>query len=138
MAEKMYRYGVNHDCPVHGVTIAGLCFPRKTEKVEGYGADTKRSEVEGMISILEESKFNEVIDAAQYKFVRGTKGKRARHWIVDSRTRGFRSQPDDKPIADFIYMHEIVERENPFAKKMHKTISAASAPKAQKVAARKK
>ena len=123
MAKKLYRYGVNPDCPVHAITLAGLCFPRTTEKVEGYGADTQRSKVEGMVSKLDEGKFAEVIEAAAHKFVRGTKGKKARHWVVDDRTRGFSPHPDDQPVAQYLYFEEIAERENPFEEKLRPTIA---------------
>jgi len=120
--DKLYRYGVNPDCPVHKVTVGGLVFVRYSEEVSGYGADTKRNKINGQVGRVSEETRKKVLADLKYKIIRSTAGKKARSWIVDSRVRGYRPFERDQPAANFVYMEIMEDRESPYEVPTRKTL----------------
>ena len=101
--EALYRVGVNTNCPVHQITLGGQNFTRMSEKVSGYGAETKREPMHGSIVIMQPGQVDKIMEAAKHKLVRFTEGKRARAHIVDDRSRTYRRNSKDVPVGQFVY-----------------------------------
>jgi hypothetical protein len=120
--DKLYRYGVNPDCPVHKVTVGGLCFVRYSEEVSGYGADTKRNKINGQVGRVSEETRKAVMADLKYKIIRSTAGSKARSWVVDTRVRGYREFERDQPAASFVYMEIMEDRESPYEVPTRKTL----------------
>lgn len=113
--EKLYRIGVNDDCPVHHIYAGGQCFPRYSEKVSGYGSETQRDRMKGAIVRMGEGQLGRCIKEASNKVVRATQGRKSRARIHDTRTRNYRVFPNDKPVLGFMYALPLDSVENPYA-----------------------
>lgn len=124
MSTKLYRVGVNPDCPVHQITVGGQCFTRRSEKVSGYGSQTKRVEMPGSIVELDEQQLKAIEKSAEAKFVRSTTGKKAKSFVVtyDGRTKPL---PRDVPVVDFLYIEPV--EENPYVERQRPTLAEAAA-----------
>ena len=100
-----YRCGVTSDCPFAVLYLAGLDFPKVTEKVTGSGPDTKRTEIRGVIRDLEAAQVAAVKKAAAGKFVRTTNGKSARSRLFSKTSRGFKFDPaTDVCVTRYLYL----------------------------------
>ena len=96
--EKLYRIGVNGNCPMHQLYVGGQCFPRTTEKVSGYGADTQRDRIRGAVVRMGPGQLESCMAIAKHKVIRVTKGRKARARLHDKRSRNFRPMPGDTSI----------------------------------------
>jgi len=126
--EALYRIGVNADCPVHGVCLAGQNFTRMSEKVSGYGAETVREPIRGSIVIMRKGQLEKCIEAAKHKLIRHTDGKRARARIVDTRNKRFRSVAGDLPVSAYVYAEKITPANNPHAEVKRPTFADMDTP----------
>lgn len=103
---KLYRIGLNNGCPVHQVRVAGQCFPRDSERVEGYGAETQRSKEAGALVLLQPGQEEKIRAEAKHKVIRSTKnGKTAR--IYDDRTRNYSKMPGDTGVGGWLYIKTV-------------------------------
>ena len=121
--EKLYRIGVNADCPVHHVYAGGQCFPRTSEKVTGYGAETQRDKLKGAIVRLLPGQLEKCFKDAGHKVIRSTSGKRARSRVYDTNSKNDRAMPGDQPVAQFMYSVCIETIENPFEGAKYPTLA---------------
>lgn len=104
----LVQVGLNRSCPLACVHLAGIEFPKFTQRVEGHGMETKRSDLPGVTLDLSEEQIAKVKAALGRKFVRSTQGKRARSYLVDTATPGFRPFPDnDVPLAAYAYIKPV-------------------------------
>lgn len=126
--EKLYRIGLNADCPVHQITVGGQCFPRTSEVVSGYGSDTKRSEIQGAIVIMQAGQLDLIKEQIAHKVIRTTHGKRARARVYDSRAKRFRAMPGDAPAAGFMYVLEVTPETDPNSGPAHPTLASELKP----------
>lgn len=113
MTAKLHRIGVTNDCPVHSVTVGGFNFPRRTERVTGHGADTRRDEVRGAIVELQDGDLERIQAAAEKRVVRSTRqGRRAQVYHVESKY--FRPHEADEPISKYLYAEPISAEVSPY------------------------
>jgi len=103
---KLYRIGVTPDCPVHQVTVGGQTFPRRSEIVSGFGAETKRNEIMGAIVLMTPTDLKKIKERAKTKVIRATKGKRARAKVYSTEARNYSANPGDLPVSQFLYVEE--------------------------------
>lgn len=117
MSKQLFKCGVTPDCPFEVVHLAGLEFPKVTEKVTGHGAETKRDAIRGVVHELTPEKVEAVRAAARNKVIRTTKGKRPRSLLLDARgsgkviggvpTRPYRPLPGDQRVEEFVYLEPV-------------------------------
>jgi len=112
--ERMYRIGVNADCPVHHIYAGGQAFTQSSEKVEGYGSETVRSKIKGSVVRMGPGQLEKAYKAARNYVIRSTRGKRARSRVHDKRSRNFRPMPGDKPALQYMYAIPLETVENPY------------------------
>lgn len=118
---ELYRIGVTPDCPVHQVTVGGHCFPRRTEKVTGYGAQTKRNEIQGSIVLLEPDDIDRIKEAAKDRVIRSTRGKKVSSKVYHKKARNYRHQSHDQEVSDFLYIKK--EESNPIEDQRYATLN---------------
>ena len=117
----LLRVGLNPDCPISCVHLAGIEFPMVTQRVEGYGTDTKRTEIRGVVLDLDDEQVAAAKAALARKWVRSTTGRAARSYLVDSKTPGWRPFPDkDVPLSRYVYM--VPANEDPYTHKAEPTV----------------
>lgn len=121
--EKLYRIGVNADCPVHQIYAGGQCFPRYSEKVTGYGSETQRDRIKGAVVRMAEGGLEECLLNARYKVIRSTRGRKSRSRVYDIRSRNYRKMDGDRPVLDFMYAIELKTIENPYAGTNYPTLA---------------
>jgi len=121
--ESLYQIGVNTNCPVHQATVGGQCFPRMSEKVSGYGAETVRQPINGAIVVMQSGQPERIMEEIKFKLIRSTDGKRARARIVDTRSKRYRANRQDVPLADYVYMRPLDARDDPHAEVAEVTLS---------------
>ena len=127
MSAKLHRIGVTNDCPVHSVTVGGFNFPRRTERVTGHGAETRRDEVRGAIVELQEGDMDRIKAAADKRIVRSTRqGRRAQVYHVDQKY--FRPNEADEPVSKYLYAEPISAEVSPYTDVRPATLDAASEP----------
>lgn len=115
--KRLFRLGLRGDCPFQVIHLAGVEFPKVTEKVSGFGPETKRSEVRGVTLELTKEKLEAIKKAATFKVIRSTHGKKARSFMLDTRgtgkvidgqpTRPYVAQPGDQSVEEFIYISAV-------------------------------
>ncbi len=120
---ELYRIGLNSDCPVDQISAGGQTFVKKSEKVSGYGGDTKRTDVVGAIVRVPPGQLDKIMESARHKVIRSTTGKRARHKVYDTRCRNYLRQAGDVPAMQFMYWEKVEGQENPFEKVAKPTLS---------------
>jgi len=104
---------VTNDCPVHSVTVGGFNFPRRTERVTGYGADTQRDEVRGAIVELDDEDLERIKTGASKRVVRATRnGRRAQVYHVEQKY--FRPNKADESVAKYLYAEPISAEVSPY------------------------
>ena len=117
---ELYRIGVTPNCPVHQITVGGHCFPRRTEKVTGYGAQTKRNEIQGSIVLLEPGDIDRIKSAAKDRVIRSTRGKKLSAKVYSKSARNYRPQSRDLEVSDFLYIKR--EETNPIEEQVYETL----------------
>ena len=122
---ELYRIGVTPNCPVHQITVGGHCFPRRTEKVTGYGAQTKRNEIQGSIVLLEPGDIDRIKEAAKDRVIRSTRGKKLSAKVYSKSARNYRPQSRDLEVSDFLYIKK--EETNPIDEQVYETIGGSKA-----------
>lgn len=91
--------------PFSVVHLAGLEFPKITQKITGYGPEQVNSDIQGVVHELTEEKHKAVLESLKKKIVRQSSGKKAKASLFVTDGRQFRPNPDtDRPLADFIYI----------------------------------
>lgn len=120
--ETLYRIGVNADCPIHQIFAGGQCFPRRSQKVSGYGAETERVDLQGAYVRMQAGQLERCIEEAQHKIIRTTRGRKARARVYDKRSRNWRPMPGDMPVIQFMWF-ELVEGNDPHLPLQKKTIA---------------
>lgn len=70
MSKKLYHVGLNPDAPMECLHLAGVEFPKRSERVEGFGAQTKRTDVQGTYLELSDAKVEAIKKASAMKFFR--------------------------------------------------------------------
>lgn len=121
--ERLYRIGVNTNCPLHQVFAGGQCFPRRSQKVTGYGAETIRNDIEGAIVIMQEGQLERCIESATHKVIRMTKGRKARARVHDTRNPKYRRMERDVPVVDYMWFEPVDSLHNPFQPTAKSTIA---------------
>ena len=129
---RRYRCGVTHDCPFAVLYLAGLDFPKMTEKVTGNGPETKRTEIRGVVRSLEDDQVAAIKKAAAKKFVRTSNGKFARSRLFSTASKGFTRQEGDVCVLSYLYLEptEASEFEEVRPKTLAEELAEAKAPKA--------
>lgn len=112
--EKTYRIGVSPDCPLHHIVVGGVCFPRRSERVEGYGVETKRTELRGSIVKLTDAQIAAAREGAKHKVIRSTHGSKPRALIYSLKGRNYRPIKGDEPVAKYLYIEEVGTNSNPY------------------------
>ena len=112
--EKTYRIGVSPDCPLHHIVVGGVCFPRRSERVEGYGVETKRTEMRGAITLLTESQIKAAREGAKNKVIRSTRGAKPRSLIYSTKARNYRPIKGDEPVTKYLYIEQVGTNSNPY------------------------
>ena len=112
--EKLYRIGVNTNCPVHQIFAGGQCWPRRSQKVTGYGAETKRIDLRGAIVIMQEGQLEKCFESMEHKVIRMTKGRKARAQVHDTRNPRYTKMERDVPVADYTWFEEVETLNNPY------------------------
>ena len=121
--EVLYRIGVNTNCPVHQIFAGGQCFPRRSQKVTGYGAETKRVDLRGAIVIMQEGQPKKCIESAKHKVIRMTKGRKSHARVHDTRNPKYRKMKRDVPVIDYMYLEPVDTLMNPYKPVAKKTIA---------------
>ena len=103
--KNLYRIGVTPDCPVHQITIGGQNFTRRSEVVTGFGADTKRREIQGSIVRLDEGDIGKIRKNAATKIIRSTHGKKAVARVHSTESATYTERTGDQAVAQFVYVH---------------------------------
>lgn len=120
-----YHVGLNPDAPYDVIHLAGFEIPKWTERVEGYGASTKRDRIQGVYLDLDDEQVERIKTASTRKVFRfaGKPSKRGhrRALLIDKAGSGFtrtgqpgagkpskpyKPQPDDKDVAAFVYVRK--------------------------------
>lgn len=130
--ERLYRIGVNTDCPLHQVFAGGQCFPRRSQKVTGYGAATQRNDMRGAIVRMQAGQLEKCIESAKHKVIRQTKGRKSRARVYDTRSPKYRKMQNDEPVINYMWFEELDSLHNPFEPTAKPTIAdhiKASEPK---------
>jgi hypothetical protein len=112
--EKTYRIGVSPGCPLHHIVVGGVCFPRRSERVEGYGVETKRTEMRGAITLLTDSQITAAREGAKYKVIRSTRGPKPRALIYSTKARNYRPIKGDEPVTKYLYIEQVGTNTNPY------------------------
>ena len=103
--KNLYRIGVTPDCPVHQITLGGQNFTRRSEVVTGFGADTKRREIQGSIVRLDEGDIGKIRKNAETKVIRSTHGKKAVARVHSKESATYTERAGDQGVAQFVYVH---------------------------------
>jgi len=103
--KNLYRIGVTPDCPVHQITLGGQNFTRRSEVVSGFGADTKRREIQGSIVRLDEGDIGKIRKNAATKVIRSTRGKKAVSRVHSTESATYTERTGDQAVAQFVYVH---------------------------------
>lgn len=101
---ELYRIGVTPECPVHQITVGGHCFPRRTETVTGYGAETKRTELQGSMVLLADKDIEAIKQGAKRRIIRSTRGKKLSAKVYHRDARNYREGANDLEVEDFLYI----------------------------------
>lgn len=101
---ELYRIGVTPECPVHQVTVGGHCFPRRTETVTGYGAETKRTELQGSMVLLADKDIEAIKQGAKRRVIRSTRGKKLSAKVYHKDARNYREVANDLEVENFLYI----------------------------------
>lgn len=104
-----YRIGLKPECPVHIITLGGFSFSKVTERVSGYGGDTKRTEIIGAIVTLTKAQIEGIFAGAKNRVVRSTRGKKSRSRVYAKDSRGFRPSEFDREVIELIYIKPLGE-----------------------------
>lgn len=123
---RLYHVGLNPDAPAEVLHLAGVEFPKRSERVEGFGAETKRSVVQGAYLELTEEKVAAIKKAATEKVFRfgnevtkQRKGKEVKHrraFLIPKSGSGFvngvpskpyRKQDGDQDVGRFIFLRPV-------------------------------
>jgi len=131
--EKLFRIGVNADCPVHQIFAGGQCFARYSEKVSGYGSETQRDKMKGSVVRMAVGGLDACLLSAKFKVIRSTKGRKSRARIYDTRSRNYRKMADDKPVLDYMYAIELETLANPYAGAAYPTLSTTHGEKTREI-----
>ena len=110
-------------CPVDSITLGGMTFHRYTEKVTGWGVDTKRQRVQGGYADLTPTQHKAVLDDIAEKRVQflahdpatgkikvyvDDKSEPVRKYvkarIVTAGVRGYNPRPTDMRLDGWIYL----------------------------------
>ena len=131
---ELYRIGVTPECPVHQITVGGHCFPRRTETVTGYGAETKRTELQGSMVLLADKDIEAIKEGAKRRVIRSTRGKKLSAKVYHKDARNYREGSNDQEVENFLYIKK--EEINPTKVQSYATIGdsgtkAEEAPKAE-------
>ena len=118
---ELYRIGVTPECPVHQITVGGHCFPRRTETVTGYGAETKRTELQGSMVLLADKDIEAIKVGAKRRVIRSTRGKKQSAKVYHKDARNYRQQPQDQEVSDFLYIKK--EESNPIEDQRYATLN---------------
>lgn len=113
--EKLHRIGLNSDCPVDQVSLGGLSFVKKSQKVTGYGHETERTNVTGTEIMVTEDQLKGAFKAATTRVIRTAGGKgKERSRIYDTTSRRFRARAEDMPLIGYVYADPILESDSIF------------------------
>ena len=114
-AEKLHRIGLNSDCPVDQVSLGGLSFCKKTQKVTGYGHETERTNVRGTELMVTEDQLRAALKAAHTRVIRTAGGKgKERSRVYDTTARRFRSRDGDVALVDYVYAEPLSAAQSAF------------------------
>lgn len=105
--EQWYFVGTRPDCPRQNIALAGVCFPRWSEKVEydPDSMDTERMKRQGAVVLLTDVQVAEVKEASERKVFEIL--PYGRGILYNSTTRGFRPNKNQRPVSAFIFMQPI-------------------------------
>lgn len=140
MNGRLYRVGTTQDSPFEVYHLAGVAFPKQTERVEldKFTGETKRSVIEGDVLRLTDGQVAACKAAAASKRVRimvnPGSGEVTQASIFVAGSRRYQPDPKDRSVADFVYMQEV--EESPHATQVRRPsltdeAEAAKAPKAE-------
>lgn len=104
---SLFHCGVNSDCPFAVVHLAGLEFPKVTQRITGYGEEQQNSELVGVVHELDEARLKAIDKSLSKKVVRTTNGKRARSFLLTKDNKHFRPQEGDVSLGEYIYCRPV-------------------------------
>ena len=110
----LYRIGLKPNCPVHQLVVGGGCTVKRTQKVTGRNANTKRNDVNGVEMCLTDEQINAVIKGVKNRVIRSTTGKKRRSRVYVKSNKFFRPEENDKEASAFVYIEELEEKESSF------------------------
>jgi hypothetical protein len=119
---KLYRIGLTADCPVHQVSLGGRTFAKRTEKVEGYGADTRRTDVRGSFEFLTDQDVARIKENASKRVIRATSGDKKFCRVYATDNRRYRRLGGDEPLARYVYVEQVEESASPYGEYRPATI----------------
>lgn len=110
LGKKRYHVGVIEGGPVWSIALGGVNFPVYTSKINALGQEIPSP---GAYAWLDDAGREKVIDALKTKVVRWVKrtrtGEVIRADVYERTTMGFVPEPDDEPLAKYVYMTEAPE-----------------------------
>jgi len=123
--QQLYHVGLNPDAPFEVIHLAGFELPKRSERVEGYGASTKRSVVQGTYLSLTDDQVAAIKRASTQKVFRfgaevvkqrGKKETRYRRAILISKAgsgfiggkpaKPYEEHDDDVLVGKFIFLRK--------------------------------
>jgi len=103
---KKYRIGTKEGSPRQNYTVAGICFPLYIERLEEQGGETVRSREYGVVIDITDPEVEAIKKAVSRRVVREEGARRDIHEIGSV---GYQPNPNDVPMADFLYMVPVEE-----------------------------
>lgn len=139
MNGRLYRVGTTPDSPFEVYHLAGIAFPKATERVEldRFTGETKRSQVEGDVLLLTDGQVAACKAAAAAKRVRimtnPASGEVTQASVFVAGSRRYKPDPKDRSVADFVYMLEV--EESPYSTQVRRAPLSEEGAKAPAAAA---
>jgi hypothetical protein len=94
--QKWYRFGIKASCP-REVTLGGVHFPRRTERVIHDGVDTRRTRIVGDVAPFDDEQIEAIKKAALGRVIR-------RRMVLPINGKNFNHQRGDLPLVAHIYL----------------------------------
>lgn len=125
---SLFRCGLRADCPFDVLHLAGREFVKRSERVSGFGTDTRRDAVPGTTHDLSEAQVKAIAEAAKRKVIRSqiTAKGGVRGTLLDSSDRHYRKVEGDRPVSEWAYMEPV--EASPFAEHTPPTLAQSAAP----------
>lgn len=112
VARDLFHIGVIAECPLDTVYLAGIAFPKISERPErGADGQTHRARRVGKLEPLSPKQIEAIKEHAVNKVIRCEEGGRAQ--LHDRRSRRYQPHPGDVPAAWYTFARAIPEGADP-------------------------